>query len=300
MPLKRPLSDWMMLFGLVITWGSAFALIEIALTAMPPLIMVAGRLVIAAIVLLVVNAWQGNSLRLPLENWGYFAVLAVIGNCVPFFLITWGQLSIDSGLAGILMAVIPLLTLLMAHFAHHSERITLYKLIGFVIGFCGIVLLVGPEALRNLGGGAFIAQLAVLGGAACYAVNVVITPFNKVSNSMITATATVLLSALIMLPLALMRHPPASLHLTADSVSAVIVLGIFATALPQLIFYRLVASAGPTFYSLINYMIPVWAVIIGALFLQERPEWNAYVALALILSSIGVSQIVRKPSHPAS
>lgn len=294
MPLKRPLSDWMMLFILVATWGSAFALIEIALTAMPPLIMVAGRLVIAAIVLVAVNAWQGHSLRLPLKNWGYFVILAVIGNCVPFFLITWGQLSIDSALAGILMAVIPLLTLLMAHFAHQSERITLYKLIGFAIGFGGIVLLVGPEALRNLGGTTFIAQLAVLGGAACYAINVVITPFNRVSNTMITATATVLISALIMLPLALSQHPPASLHLTAESVTAVIVLGIFGTALPQLIFYRLVASAGPTFYALINYMIPVWAVIIGALFLHERPEWNAYVALALILSGIGVSQITRK------
>jgi len=72
------------------------------------------------------------------------------------------------------------------------------------------------------------------------------------------------------------------------------VLGVFGTALPTLIFFRLVASAGPTFYALINYMIPVWAVIIGALFLDERPEWSAYVALALILSGIAVSQLVRR------
>ncbi|MDO9458660.1 MAG: DMT family transporter [Alphaproteobacteria bacterium] len=293
MPVKRSLSDWMMLFGLVVMWGSSFSLNKIALQSMAPLTMVAGRLLVAAIVLLAVNAWQGHSLWLPWRRWGFFAILAVVGDCVPFFLISWGQLSVDSALAGILMAVIPLLTLLLAHLAHQTERITLYKFFGFVIGFGGIVLLVGPEALRNLGGAAFLAQLAILGGAACYAINVVITPFNRVRNTMITTTGTLLIAAVLMLPLAVLHHPPASLNLTIESVLVVIVLGVFGTALPTLIFFRLVASAGPTFYALINYMIPVWAVFIGALFLHERPEWNAYVALALILSGVGISQIVR-------
>jgi len=283
-----------MLFTLVITWGSAFALNKIALQSMPPLIMVAGRLVVAALVLLAVSGWQRHSLWLPWRRWGFFILLAVIGNCIPFFLISWGQLSVDSALAGILMAAIPLLTLLLAHCAHHTERITLYKLAGFVIGFGGIVLLVGPEALRNLGGASFIAQLAILGGAVCYAINVVITPFNRVSNTMVTTTATILIAAIIMLPLALSQHPPASLNLTLESVLVMSVLGVFGTALPTLIFFRLVASAGPTFYALINYLIPVWAVVIGALFLEERPEWNAYAALALILSGIAISQMMRR------
>jgi drug/metabolite transporter (DMT)-like permease len=284
----------MMLFALVATWGSAFALNKIALEAMPPLVMVAGRLVIAAIVLLAVNAHQGHSLRLPWRHWGVFVIFAIVGDCAPFILISWGQLSIDSALAGILMAIIPLLTLLLAHFFIAAERITRNRLIGFVIGFAGIVLLVGPDALRNLGGATVIAQLAVLGGAACYAINVVITPFNRVKNSMITTTATILIAALIMLPISLTLYPPTSLNLTAESVFTVFILGIFGTALPTLIFYRLVASAGPTFYALINYMIPVWAVIIGALFLHERPQWNAYAALALILSGIAISQMMRR------
>lgn len=284
-----------MLFTLVVTWGSAFSLTKIALASMPPLIMVAGRLVIAAIVLLTVNAYQGHSLWLPWRRWGFFIVLSVIGTCVPFFLITWGQLAVDSALAGILMAVIPLLTLLLAHIAHQSERITFYKLAGFVTGFGGIVLLIGPEALRNLGGVAFIAQLAILGGAACFAINVVITPFNRVSNTMLTTTAIVLISAMIMLPLAMLLHNPASLNLTPESIIAVLVLGVLGTALPELLFYRLVASAGPTFYALINYLIPVWALMMGALFLGERPEWNAYAALALILAGIGVSQLRARP-----
>lgn len=290
MQLHRPLSDWAMLFVLVITWGSSFGLNKIALGAMPPLVLVAFRLSVAALTLLAVCVLQRQTLRLPWRQWGFFVALAIAGNCVPFFLISWGQLKIDSGLAGILMAIIPLLTLLLAHFLIATERINRGKLFGFVIGFGGIVLLVGPDAIRNVGGASFIAQLAVLGGAVCFAINVVMTPFNRVPNTLVTATGTVLISALIMLPLALTLHPPASLDLTRDAMIAAILLGVFATALPQLIFFRLVASAGPAFYSLINYLIPVWAVIIGALFLQERPQWNAYLALVLILSGIGISQ----------
>lgn len=299
MQLRRPLSDWAMLFVLVITWGSSFGLNKIALGAMPPLILVACRLSVAAVTLLGVCIAQQQTLRLPWRQWGFFVALAIVGNCIPFFLISWGQLKIDSGLAGILMAIIPLLTLLLAHFVIATERIDRSKLSGFIVGFGGIVLLVGPDAIRNIGGSSVIAQLAVLGGAVCFAVNVVMTPFNRVNNVLVTATGTLLISALIMLPLALSLHPPASLDLTTDAVIAAILLGIFATALPQLVFFRLVASAGPTFYSLINYLIPVWAMLAGALFLQERPEWNAYLALVLILSGVGISQL-RKTSRQSA
>ncbi len=280
-----------MLLALVVTWGSTFGLNKIALLSLPPIVVVSLRLTVSASVLLLVCWQQRRSLWLPFRHWRFFIVLAVIGDCMPFFLIGWGQVSIDSALAGILMAIIPLLTLLLSHFLFAAERITPYRLAGFCFGFLGIILLVGPEALRGLGGTALAAQLAVLGGAACYAVNVVITPYNRVTSVLVTSTATLLIASVIMLLLALVTHPVTSWTISTDAILSIIVLGIFGTALPTLIFFRLVASAGPTFYSLINYMIPLWAVIIGATFLQERPDWNAYAALVLILSGIGVSQI---------
>lgn len=292
----RPLSDWLMLFALVACWGSTFSLNKVALASLAPLTVVALRLSIAAMVLVAVMLLQQRSLRLPWRRWGLFIIFAIIGNCLPFYLIGWGQQKIDSALAGILMAIIPLLTLLLSHFLIATERITRNKLLGFVIGFGGIVMLVGSAALQNLGGATLIAQLAVLGGAACYAVNVVITPYNRVTSTLVTSTATLLIASVIMLPIAFARHPAASLTFSADALLAIVTLGIFGTALPTLIFYRLVASAGPTFYSLINYLIPLWAVIAGALFLHERPDWNAYAALALILGGIGVSQIKRQPA----
>lgn len=285
----------MMLSALVACWGSAFALIEIGLQALPPLIIVTGRLTIAALVLLGICYARGNSLRLPWRQWGYFFILAAIGMCMPFSLISWGQLRINSGLAGILMAITPLMTLLLAHFINKNERITIWKLLGFLTGFAGIVLLVGPDALGELGGASFIAQLAVIGGAICYAVNGVITPFNQVRNTLVTATGTMLAAALIMLLLVLLVNPFGQIRPDFEAAAAVLFLGLFSTALPHLIFYRLIASAGPAFYSLTGYLIPVWAVILGMLFLQERLDWNAYSALALILSGIAISQFTRKP-----
>ncbi len=294
MTLTRPLINWLMLFSLVVTWGSTFALNKIALVSLPPLVVVSLRLVIGAVVLLVICWRQQRSLWLPLAQWKFLAVLAVTGFSLPFFLIVWGQQNVDSALAGILMAVIPLLTMLLSHFLFETERITRNRLAGFCFGFIGIILLVGTEALHGIGGSALIPQLAVLGGAVCYAVNVAITPYNRVTSVLVTSSATLLIASFILVPVSLVLHPVESWSWRADSMIAVAVLGIFGTAFPTLIFYRLVASAGPTFYSLINYMIPLWAVIIGALFLQERPDWSAYAALALILGGIGISQLKRQ------
>ena len=291
MPPRHTLSDWMMLLALVACWGSAFALMKIVLQAMPPPVLVAGRLLTAAILLLAVCYWQGHSLRLPWRQWGYFFILAVMGMCIPFTLISWGQQRIDSGLAGILMAITPLLTLLLSHFFLASERITRNKLSGFVTGFMGILVLLGRDALGELGGAGVIAQIAVLGGAACYAINSVLTPFNQVKNTFVTATGTMLAAALIMTLWVLLERPFGQITLDFSTAAALLTLGVFSTALPHLIFFRLVASAGPAFYSLTGYLIPVWAVALGMVFLQERPDWNAYAALALILSGIAISQI---------
>jgi drug/metabolite transporter (DMT)-like permease len=293
-PPRYALSDWVMLSVLVACWGSAFAMIEVGLQALSPLILVTGRLAISAVLLLGVCYAQGNSLKLPWRQWGFFFVLAAVGICMPFSLISWGQLGVNSGLAGILMAITPLMTLLLSHFVNKNEHITRLDLLGFLIGFAGIVVLVGPDALGDLGGAGLIFQLAVIGGAVCYAVNGVITPFNQVKNTLVTATGTMLAATLIMLLLVLLQTPSGEIRLDFEAAAAVLFLALFSTAIPHLVFYRLIDSAGPAFYSLSGYLIPVWAVVAGVVFLQERPDWNAYGALALILSGIAISQIGRR------
>ncbi len=290
MHAKHPLKDWVLLIALVVLWGSSFALNKIALTAIPPVSLVAYRLGLAALLLVAVAACLRQSLRLPWRQWWFFLLLALIGNCIPFFLISWGQLAIDSALAGILMAIMPLMTLLLSHFFLRDEALSAGDGIGFALGFAGIVLLVGPDALSRLGGDTLVAQLAVLAGAVCYAVNAVLARFNRENRPIVTSAGVMLAATFVMVPAALWHDPVTGLEIGLGPALAATALGMLGTALATLIFFKLIDSAGPAFLSLNNYLIPVWAVMIGAVFLDERLDWNAYAALALILLGIGLSQ----------
>jgi drug/metabolite transporter (DMT)-like permease len=273
-------------------WGSAFLFTKLAVATLPPVTVVAGRLGIAAVVLVVlVFAWRR---RLPAcgRLWGFFIAMAVIGNCLPFFLISWGQQHIDSALAGILMAIMPLATLALAHFLVPGERMNRRKVMGFLLGFLGIIVLMGPAALRELpgSGNALVAQLAVLGGALCYAVNTIIAKQRPESDALVAAAGVMVIGSLIMLPTAAATTAPSLLAPSFSALLAVTVLGLVCTALATVIYFTLITSAGPTFLSLINYLIPLWAVAVGTIFLGERPHWNALLALGLILGGIALTQ----------
>ena len=292
MPFHR-VKDWLLLFALVAMWGSAFMFIKISVATLPPATIAAGRLVIGALVLLIVVHARG--LRLPRlgSTWRQYAVLAAIGNAVPFYLITWGQQRIDSALAGILIAVMPLATLVLAHYFVHGEHITRNRVIGFIIGFSGIVLLMGPAALAGPTGSALqvVSQLAVLAGALCYAANTVVARLSVKSDVIIASAGVLLLASAMMVPLALVLDQPWSLAPSMASIASVVWLGIGATGVATLCYFALVGSAGPTFTSLVNYMSPCVALFLGVVIMNEEPGPNAYAGLALILSGIALSQL---------
>jgi len=290
----RPLLHWSMLLSLVIMWGSSFLVTKIAVAALPPDGIVATRLVIAAALLLGIVFAAGKRMP-PLSEtraWKYFALMAVFGNALPFFLITWGQQRIDSGLAGILMAIMPLTTILLAHFFVRGESLNPAKSIGFAFGFCGIVILMGPEALLQIEGGgtALVSQLSVLGGAICYAINTIITRHRPAGDPLVGAAGVMLLGSVMMVPVAAFSHAGDLPEIPLVAGLAVLVLGVISTAIATVVYLRLIALAGPSFMSLINYLIPLWAVLVGMLFLSEEPRWNALAALALILGGIGLAE----------
>ncbi len=294
----RPAGHWLMLMALVAMWGSSFVVNKVAVTALPPATVVAARLVIAAGVL----AGLAIALRhgLPAERrvWRACAVMAVVGNALPFTLITWGQQRIDSGLAGILMAVMPLVTLILAHLFVAGERLTPRRVAGFLTGFAGIVVLIGPAALLELeaGGSALLAQLAVLSGAVCYAVNTILARRRPASEPLPTAAAVSIVGALLMVPPGLVGGGgalPAAAGVLPDdplALAAVGYLGLIATALATVVYFRLVTAAGPSFLSYINYLIPLWAVGLGVVALDETPQASALAGLVLVLSGIALSE----------
>ncbi|MDX1541295.1 MAG: DMT family transporter, partial [Geminicoccaceae bacterium] len=174
--MSRPLSHWLLLFALVAMWGSAFALTGIAVRGIDPLPLVAVRLLMAAILLSGLVVARGQRFPGSGRFWLFALLISLAGNCVPFTLISFGQIRVPSGLTGILMGIMPLATMVMAHFFVAGERLNTIKALGFLLGFSGLVVLIGPEALLQVQGmgSNLIYLLAILGGALCYATNTII------------------------------------------------------------------------------------------------------------------------------
>ena len=245
---------------------------------------------LAAVVLYAFIALKGQRLPRSGRMWTLFFLIGILGNGLPFTLIAWGEQRIDSGLAAILMAVMPLATLLLTHAFTEDERLTAPKLIGVAMGFAGVVLLIGPEVLRGLGGQAG-RQLAVAGGAVCYAVTFTIARFVPPSPPAVRSAAVMICASVQIIPLALLVDQPWALSPSPASVAALVYLGLLPTALATIIFFQLISARGATFVALNNYMIPVLGVIWGAAFLGERISLQALGALALILIGIGVTSL---------
>ncbi len=280
----------MLLILLASLWSSSFAAIKIGVGTIPPLTLAAGRIAVAAAVLYALIALRGQRLPHSARLWTLFFLIGIAGNALPFTLIAWGEERIDSGLAAILMAVMPPATVLLTHVFTRDERLTAPKLIGVAMGFAGVVLLIGPEALRGLGGQAG-RQLAVAGGAVCYAVAATIARFVPPSPPAVRSAAVMICASVQMIPLALFVDEPWALSPSPGSLAAIVYLGVFPTALATIIFFQLISARGATFVALNNYLIPVLGVIWGAAFLGERLSLQALGALALILIGIGVTNL---------
>lgn len=286
-------SDWALLGALVAMWGSSFMFIKLGVATVPTSTLVAARLILGALILLALVYLRGARLPPFGRVWGNYTILAVLGNCLPFTAITWGQQRTDSALAGILMAVMPLATIVLAHFFVKGEHLTRNRVIGFILGFAGIVVLMGPSAFERVSGQtlATLSQLAILFGALCYAGNSVLTRnLARGDDVLVASTAMLLIASVITIPIALVIDRPWQIVAEPGSVWAIVWLGVGPTAIATVVYFKLIASAGPTFMSLVNYMTPVVAVFLGVALLGETPGLHAYMALGLILLGIAVSQ----------
>ena len=297
MPRAAHLGDWITLSVLTVLWGTAFFFNELALASFPPSVLVAGRIVIATTVLLV-YMW-GKGINLPRKGgaWIPMIILAILGNVLPFRLIAWAQHHIDSSLAGILMSVMPLFVLTLAHFFLPGSRLTPSRLTGFILGFAGVVLIIGPEALGGLSDNMTLwGALAALGAAFSYSVS-------SIYARRLGATDVVQLSAGMLLAASLISIPGATADLPivaapgTGALLAVAVLGLFSTGLATLLYFRLVQGPGPAFLSIVNYLVPVVAVVAGALLLDESVSSSIFAGMSLILFGIALSELGARASR---
>ena len=278
---------WAALLGLVTLWGSSYLMVEIALQTWSPPEIASLRIWAAGLVLLPAVLLGGRSLPRTRAAWGWYLLIALVGNCMPFFLIAWGQQHLESGLAGILAASTPLCVLLLAHYLLPDERLRPGQVLAFVLGFGGIVVLMGPDSLAALGGSGdrLWGQLAVFGGAFCYAVATVAARFVPTAHPVVTSAGVLLVAAVLMSPWA-RTGLEISIEASPAAVGAIGFLGLLGTGAASILYFFLVAQTGARFTSLLNYLVPVWAVGLGTAVLGETLPPSAWLALAMILGAL--------------
>jgi drug/metabolite transporter (DMT)-like permease len=279
----------MLLAALILLWGTSFMFTAISVRTVDPVTVVFYRLALGAVVLSLVVYARGDSLPLNWQAWAGFFVMAIAGNALPFFLIAWGQQSVDSGVAGMIMAIMPLLTMVFAHYLVEGETLNRYKLIGFTFGITGVILLLGP--VFDGGGREFWSGVAIFTAATCYAVNTILIKRLPRFSPMVGACGVLIMASLILFPAWLLVAHDSDSNISQDSMFSVIWLGIGPTGIATIILFAVIERAGPTFLSTINYLIPVVAFLCGAWLLAEAVTWHHFVALVAILGGIAVTRI---------
>lgn len=276
--------------ALAVLWGSGFLLIKIALEGMSPIQIVLGRLLAAAVVMLVVVAYRREALPRQLTPWAHLTVMAVITNIAPYFLFAWAEQHINSGLAGVLNATTPLFTLLFA-VSTHTERLTVPRVIGLAVGFLGVVVLAAPWHDGRVGSSLLGVGAALLASAFYAASYVYARRFLSARqlSPLVLSTGQMVAGAVLLGILA----PGVALQpmaLTTSVVVSVVVLGVFGTGVAYVLNYRLIADEGATAASTVTYLLPIVAVLLGLAVLAEPVGWNLAVGALIVLVGVALSE----------
>jgi drug/metabolite transporter (DMT)-like permease len=287
--LRMGAREWASLLLLSVLWGGSFFFIDVAVETVRPFTLVLLRVTIAAAILLLVLKIGGRGLPFGRATILPFLTLALINNVIPFSLFAWGQQHIASGLASILNATTPLWAVLVAHLFTADERATPLKIGGVAIGFAGVAIMIGGDFIARIGGAGLLAQIACLGATLCYAVaGVHARRFRRMGVPPIQVAAGQLsASVVVMLPLVLLFEQPwNAASPAAASLAAIAALATFSTALAYVLYFRLIDRAGATNAVLVTFLIPVTAILLGALLLDEALAPRHFLGLALIVGGL--------------
>ena len=280
--------EWILLGLLALMWGSSYLLINIAVREIPPLTLVAARVCGAAFCLLCIMRWRSEVLPRGLNTWRMLLLQAFFTSIGAWSLLAWGQQHVAAGLASVLNSTSPLFVFIITAFITRHEASNPKKLLGAMLGLCGVVLIVGIDALAGLGSQVW-GQLACLAGALLYACAAIYGKQFSHISALATATGTLIMASCVMLPLALWFEQPWQLSPSSSALVAVSSLSIVSTALAMLIYFRLVKSLGSMAVASQAYLRASVGVCLGMVFLGESV--STPVALGLVLSIVGVALI---------
>ena len=285
-----------MLFCLVVMWGSAFAALKISLETISPLNVMSLRLIIGSITILLFFLILNKKLPISLNFWLWSFLIGFLGFSLPFSIIAWGAQFISSSLVAILMGINPIITLILSYILLKDRSFNLRIIFGIFSGLFGIILLVGLNSINNLtiNDNFFIGQIAVLGGTFSFALASVIIKNAPTENSFERSLSSLICGSIIGL-LIVYFSGDRSLSYTQISIKSIIsliLLGVFPTGIATLLWFKIISLKGPLFLSLVNYLIPVWALFIGIFFLNEKI--NFVIGFGLIFITMGIWLIEKR------
>jgi drug/metabolite transporter (DMT)-like permease len=280
--------NYLLLASLILIWGSSFVLTDRSLLFFSPEQVVTYRLTIGALSMLLISLIYRKRLFVSIRPWFHFSFYAVIGNILPYLLISTGQMSITSGMAGLLMAVMPLVTLLLAHFFLPNDKLNVYKILGFILGISGVLFILAPSI--NNGSNSTFGILLVLAAACSYSVNTIVAARLTSYDPIVSSTCVLILASLISFLIWPESLSIAFNEIPLISLSSIILLGVLPTGIAAYIYFIIINSAGATFLANINYLIPVVAFFLGAILLGEEILIQNIIALIFIISGIFISR----------
>jgi drug/metabolite transporter (DMT)-like permease len=288
-------TNWFLLILLSAIWGGAFTLNKIALDLYTPEVIVAGRLIVGSAFLIVLIYFIYKRFSFNLSQLNYYLFMSLVGIVIPFIAIINGQRNIDSAMAGILMATMPITTILLSHFFLVDEKINQQKFIGFLISFFGVFILIYREDLfiNNSFSKALISQLQVMLGSTLYSIAAIYGKKYKMTDPVSASTGTILFATFFMLIyLIFIDESNVSIPMLLVNYN-ILLLGILCTAIATIIYFQILQTAGASFLSIMNFLIPLWAILFGILILNDDFSWNYILGLLIILSGIKLANSTR-------
>ena len=281
-------TNWFLLILLSAIWGGAFTLNKLALNLYTPEVIVAGRLITGSIFLILLVYLIYKRFSISLSELNYYLFMSLVGIVIPFIAIINGQRNIDSAMAGILMATMPISTIILSHFFLEDEKMNQRKFIGFLISFFGVFILIYRDDLfqNNSISLTLESQLLVILGSTLYSFAAIYGKKYKITNPINASTGTILFATFFMTIYLLFideTKPDISMLLIDINI---LLLGILCTAIATVIYFQILQTSGASFLSIMNFLIPLWAILFGILILSDSFSWNYIFGLFVILFGI--------------
>ena len=288
-------TNWFLLILLSAVWGGAFTLNKLALDSYTPEVIVAGRLIVGSVFLIVLVYFMYKRFTINFSQLNYYLFMSLVGIVIPFIAIINGQKHIDSAMAGILMATMPITTIMLSHFFLVDEKMNKQKFIGFIISFFGVFILIYRDNLfiNNSFSSTLESQLLVMLGSTLYSVAAIYGKKYKMTDPVSASTGTILFATFFMI-IYLLFIDDSNPNLSQLMLNTnIFLLGILCTAIATIIYFQILQTSGASFLSIMNFLIPLWAILFGILILDDAFSWNYILGLGVILLGIKLANSTR-------